>query len=125
MGTRCGQIEKRVSSLDIETFGERLTRLLEGKHLSIRKGAEVAGVPASTLQEWRGGASPTDFGAVRNLAKHFGVSMAYLLTGEEDEPHKAMPDIADVFLRGEDVFNGFLEVRIKRLIPKRLPNEGD
>lgn len=82
----------------METFGERLSRLMEKESMTVRNAAEIAQVAASTLQEWRANASPSDFQAVRRLAEHFKVSMAYLLTGEDDSPHKKQPDVADVFL---------------------------
>ncbi|MGE4210116.1 MAG: helix-turn-helix domain-containing protein [Oligoflexales bacterium] len=58
---------------------------MQAASLTVREGADIAGVPTSTLQDWRAGRTPTNFKALRNLCKALGVSLSYLLTGEEDE----------------------------------------
>lgn len=79
--------------------------------MTVRKAADIAQVAPSTLQEWKANAAPSDFQAIRRLATHFEVSMAYLLTGEEDTPHRKPPDVADVLVDGGEIFNGYLEVK--------------
>lgn len=101
-------------------FSTVLVRLMEEHGLTVAATAKVAGVPVSTLGHWRTGHAPTDFMAVRKLAAALGVSMAYLLTGEDEEqvPARAL-HISDVLTDGGDLFEGILEVRIKRLVPKK------
>src|SRR5690606_22068243 len=65
-------------------FSKRLIELMRETSLTVRSAAEIAGVPVSTLQDWRAGRSPTNFLALKALCKEFGVSLSYLLTGEED-----------------------------------------
>lgn len=100
-------------------LAKRLNRLMEQKRLTVRKAASISGVPTSTLESWRSGSMPTDFEAIRKLCKELGVSMAYLLTGENELEHTQPPTLADVMKYSGEEWEGFLEVKIKRMIPKK------
>lgn len=86
--------------------------------MTVREAAEFAGVPSSTIQGWREGSAPTDFGAVRKLARRLGVTLSFLLTGQEDASNSAAT-VEQVFQDGGSLFDGYLEVKIKRLIPRQ------
>jgi len=58
-------------------FKDNLTRLMEEKKLGVRELAEKSGISRSTIVDWRAGASPTDFIAVRKLAEVLGVSFRW------------------------------------------------
>jgi transcriptional regulator with XRE-family HTH domain len=58
---------------------------MENNKLSVRDAAQIAGVPPSTLANWRAGASPDNHLALKRLSDHFGVSLAFLLTGEHEK----------------------------------------
>ena len=103
-----------------ESFGVRLDRLMTERGLTVRAAATAAGVSQSTLQNWRSGHLPTDFPAVRRLAEALGTTLAFMLTGEAD----GAPAIGDVLLDGGEVFDGFLEVKIRRLIPRQPMKKG-
>lgn len=68
-----------------------LCPLMADAGLSVREAAKIAGVPPSTLANWRAGANPDDYIALKNLARHFGVTLAYLLTGEDDLAQSSSP----------------------------------
>ena len=91
---------------------------MEQNSLTVREAAEVAGVSPSTIQGWREGSRPTDFDAARLLAKRLGVTLSFLLTGSDDD-EVSTPSVEQVFQDGGSVFDGYLEVQIKRLIPRK------
>jgi hypothetical protein len=58
---------------------------------------------------------------VRTIARHFNVSMEYLLFGEDE----ALPRTVDE-LPLEDLFSGWLKVKVQRAIPtKRKGGKGE
>lgn len=89
--------------------GTTLKALLNAQRLTLREVSKASGVPSSTISEWLNNRSPKNPEQVRKVAKYLGVSMHYLLFGEEDseEPlHKLLK---------EDVFSGTFEINIKRV----------
>lgn len=98
-------------------FADNLTSLMEEKSIGVREAAKIAGVSPSTISEWRNGSHPDDYIAVKKLAKALGTTLSFLLTGEDDNKVE-VPAISEVFTDGGDLFNGFAEIRIKRLIPR-------
>ena len=65
-------------------FRKLLVQFMRDHNLSIRDAAQIAAVAPSTIAGWRAGRNPDNFEAVRNLARHFNVTLGYLLTGESD-----------------------------------------
>lgn len=65
------------------TIGSRIVNLMNENKISIRKLAKATDIPVSTLGNWMQNTVPTDFEAVSRLADHFGVSLVYILVGEE------------------------------------------
>lgn len=98
-------------------FAANLISLMEEKAIGVREAAKIAGVSPSTVSEWRNGSHPDDYIAVKKLAKTLGTTLSFLLTGEDDNKVE-VPAISEVFTDGGDLFNGFAEIRIKRLIPR-------
>src|SRR5206468_9658785 len=97
--------------------GQRLRAVLKEKNITLRKAAVLAGVSASVIDSWTGGASPTDLLAVRRLCDALDVSFAWLLTGTPDKgTHE--PTLAQFF---DEVpyFDGLARIRIDRLIPRK------
>ena len=68
-----------------ETFGKRLCRLMRDRAYTVRWTATKAGVSDSTLQDWRTGAQPRDWGAVKRLSQLLGVTLDYLMFGDPTE----------------------------------------
>ncbi|MBI3555224.1 MAG: hypothetical protein HY074_03035 [Deltaproteobacteria bacterium] len=114
MGKKMKRAEKGVS-----TFSKILTTLMAEKEVGVREAARIAGVGPSTLVSWRAGALPEDYIAVRKLAHHFGVTLGYLLTGEDDtRPADGIPAISEVFQDGGILFDGYAKILVQRLVPK-------
>ncbi len=89
-----------------------LEKLLKDKGISARELSRRTGIPQSTLNNYLSGREPK----VENvliLAKFFGTTIEFLLTGVDDRP----PSLDDVFVEG--LFEGWLKVKIERAIPNK------
>lgn len=90
-----------------------LKRLLKERDLSSKALAHSIGVKPSTLSGWLQGSSPRDLVEVHRCAVFLGVSMERLLF--DKEPTGAT---LEDFMT-EQVFDGFLKVRIERVISSK------
>jgi transcriptional regulator with XRE-family HTH domain len=104
-------------------LANNLIALMSQKQITVRQAAEIAGVGHTTVVNWRGGALPEDFRAVRLLAKALGVSFSFLLTGEDDTRPNGAPSVEEIFQDGGFLFDGFAKITIQRLIPKSKKDE--
>lgn len=101
-------------------FSKILRALMAEQKITVRKAAEFAGVSSSTVDDWRAGALPEDYSAVKRLSVALGVSFSFLLTGEEDSRNDLqVPAIAEVFEDGGALFDGYAKVTIQRLIARK------
>ena len=98
-------------------FAANLISFMEEKTIGVREAAKISGVSPSTISEWRNGSHPDDYIAVKKLAKALGTTLSFLLTGEDDN-RVEVPAVSEVFADGGDLFKGFAEIHIKRLIPR-------
>ncbi len=89
-----------------------LTRTLEERGLTLKELAVLAKLKPSTLSGWKNGVSPRSLEEVRTCARALGISMEKLLFDEQPE-YLELED-----LMREQVFDGFLKVRIERVISK-------
>jgi transcriptional regulator with XRE-family HTH domain len=100
-------------------FANRLITLMREHGVGVREAASLAGVPPSTINNWRSGSAPRDFTAVKRLAEALGTTLSLLLTGESDAASSsAAPTPSAVFPESELVFDGYAKLRIERLIPR-------
>lgn len=104
---------------DQNVFSRSLVALMEEKQIGVREAAQIAGVAPSTIVSWRGGAYPEDFMAVKRIARALGVSLSFLLTGEDDTRPDGVPAVAEVFADGGTLFDGYAKITIQRLVPKK------
>lgn len=72
---------------------------------SISKGT---GVPKSTISEWLSNRSPNPVQAVK-VANHLGVSLHYLLFGQDDAQEPLQK------IMKEDFFKGTFEITVKKI----------
>jgi transcriptional regulator with XRE-family HTH domain len=108
------------------TFGKLLCSLMERKGMTIREGSSIAGVGPSTIQSWRVGSRPEDMKALKKLAHALGVSMAFLLTGEEDILPEASKEMQQVgFISAGILFEGFAKIKIEKIIPRTNKENSD
>ncbi len=97
------------------TWRQRLVETISAKGLKQREVAQLAGVSLSTVNAWTAGSSPRNPIPVKRLCDKLGISFTWLMTGE----HESV-SIESVFDRA-DGWEGFAEVRIRRLVPRRNP----
>lgn len=70
-------------------FGARVEELLAERHIKVNDFIEYAGISKQSLYDWkRRGQAPNARIALR-IAKYFGVTVEYLLTGSGDSPLQA------------------------------------
>ena len=72
----------------METFGQRLTRLMNSqkpKRATQKEIAELAGVAYQSVQRWQKDIAKPETEKVKILSEHFGVSADYLLFGTESK----------------------------------------
>lgn len=100
---------------DESGFSMRLSNLLTESGLTVKEAASICGTGTSQIQSWKSGTLSTDYAALSKLAEHLGITLEYLLTGE----NKTQPGIKEIFQNGELLFDGFLKVRIERMIPRK------
>jgi transcriptional regulator with XRE-family HTH domain len=105
-------------------FSKILKSLMKEKNLTMREVAKIAGVSASTINDWQSGSTPENYMAVKKLAKEFGVSFSFLLTGEDESAVKNhLPSVTEVFDDGGALFDGYAKITIQRLIPRNKKEE--
>ncbi len=94
-------------------LGETLQRLMhEHNNMTIKELAYQSGVPAPTLAHFKQNRRPKDLESIQQVADCFGVTIHYLLFGEEE------PRVAKL-LKTEnsalDLFSGVFEVTVRRV----------
>lgn len=94
-------------------IGSTLKELLKHRRMTLKEVSKATSVPASTLSEWLNNRSPKNPDQVRKVAQYLGVSLHYLLFGEEDREEPISKLIK------EDLFNGTFEINIKRVISSK------
>ena len=100
-------------------FSRILTSVMKEKGVTVRRAAKMAGIGTSTIDSWRSGALPQDYLAVKKLAKGLGISMSFLLTGEDESRPEEIPTISEVFESGEVMFDGYAKIIVHRLVPRK------
>lgn len=101
------------------TFGRILQRLMTEQGVGVRELASRVGSSPANISDYRNGVMPTDFHLVRRMAVELGVTMSFLLTGEDDpRPDGRTPLVTEVFDDDGAIYDGFAHIVIRRLIPR-------
>ncbi len=66
------------------SFRKTLIKAMADQKMTVRVAAQCAGVPKSTIQNWRSGHNPVNFEAVQRLAAALGLSFSFMLTGKKE-----------------------------------------
>lgn len=90
-------------------IGKVFSKITQERRLTLREISKATGVPATTLAEWQANRTPKNPNQVQSLAKYLGVSIHYLLFGEEDGQEPLQKILK------EDFFSGTFEISIKRI----------
>jgi transcriptional regulator with XRE-family HTH domain len=110
------------------TFARNLQRLMEERSVGVRDLASRVGCSPANISDYRQGVIPQDFKLVRRMAHELGVTLSFLLTGEDDARATTNPaTIAEVFDDGGSLFDGYARISIQRLIPRgnKKPPSGE
>ncbi len=97
-------------------FAKNLKSLMSEKKFTLKQVSSAVDIAPSVLSGWLAGATPEDHLAVKRLAKFFGVSFSFILTGLDDE--RDLPTITEVFEDGGVLFDGVAKITIQRLVPR-------
>lgn len=95
-------------------IGDILTELDKEQRYSMKELSKKTKVPASTLGEWSNNRTPKNPVQVQKVAQELGVSMHYLLFGEEDHEEPLAK------IMKEEFFSGTFEVTVKKV---KLPRK--
>lgn len=100
---------------------------MDRKKITVRKLSEMTAkeghrIPASTISAWRNGAIGSDYHALKTISRCLGISLSYLLTGEE-EIKTGDQSVDELFEEGEVVYSGFAKVSVLSLIPRKKPKD--
>lgn len=112
-------IERQAMGSD---FGTILERLLKERRITQKELSKAVSVSAKTVSEWvgKGGRIPRSPKQLKLLANFFGVSVHYLLFGEDD-PQTVIENIFEK----TDIHTGLYQITIKKVVPRSMKkNEG-
>jgi hypothetical protein len=95
-----------------------LSEVMQRESLTIRDAAKVAGCAPSVLGAWLKGSFPgaETMPALKRFCTRYGVSLSVALTGEREQFSAQLS--VDQMFGSADIFDGYLQVTIKRLIPR-------
>jgi transcriptional regulator with XRE-family HTH domain len=83
------------------------------KPVSARALSKATGVPQSTVSHLLSGRSSQKPEHLLALARYFGVSLEYLIFGEDQQANQLESILT------EEVFTGWLKVRVERVVPTK------
>jgi len=87
----------------VDTFAKTLKKLMQARGVSAAVVCSATSIPKSSLSEWLAGRQPKLDESIVKLARFFGVSVEYLITGLHPEEN---------IVRGllEDLDEGFVSI---------------
>lgn len=90
-------------------IGPVLRATIEKRRLTLKEISRGTGVPATTIAEWANNRAPKNPLHLQRVADFLGLTIHYLLFGEEDRSEPLTKLIR------EDFFSGTFEITIKRV----------
>lgn len=90
-------------------IGKVLSKIIKDRRLTLKEISKATGVPSTTLAEWQSNRTPKNPAQVKAVANFLGVSLHFLLFGEEDQQEPIQKILK------EDFFQGTFEISIKRV----------
>lgn len=96
-------------------FAKTLKSLLDKRGITARVLSEAIEVPKSTLSEWTAGREPKLSEQIIRLARFFGVSVEYLITGTHPEEQMAFDLNRALENDFAEIHQGVYRIRIERL----------
>lgn len=90
-------------------IGPVLRSIIEERRLTLKEIAKATSVPASTIAEWSNNRAPKNPVHAQRVANFLGISLHFLLFGEEDHQEPIQKILK------EDFFSGTFEISVKRV----------
>jgi transcriptional regulator with XRE-family HTH domain len=90
-------------------IGKVFSEIIKERRLTLKEISAATGVPATTLAEWQANRTPRNPSQVRAVSKYLGISMHYLLFGEEDGEEPVQKILK------ENMFQGTFEITVRRV----------
>lgn len=94
-----------------------LQSLIQDKGVSARQISKATGIAQSTLSNYLQGKGIQKPEHLVTLAEYFSTSIDFLLTGKD----KRSPSLEEAFTEG--LFDGYLKVKIERVVPTKRKGE--
>jgi transcriptional regulator with XRE-family HTH domain len=94
-------------------FDKQLKKLIADKGITLRALSRATAVPQSTLSSYLAGGAPAKPEHILALSEYFSVTMEFLLFNKKSKS----PTLEELLT--EDVFEGWLRVKIERAIPNK------
>ncbi len=90
-------------------ISQTLSHILESRRLTIKEVSKATGVPMSSISGWKKDNRSPHAEQAGKVARHLGVTVHFLLFGEEDheEPFQK--------ILKEDFFSGTFEITVKKV----------
>lgn len=90
-------------------IGTTLRSIIEERRLTLKEIASGSGVPASTIAEWTNNRTPKNPIQIQKVSAFLGVSIHFLMFGEEDREEPIAKLLKD------EVFTGTFEITVKKV----------
>lgn len=92
-------------------LAQTIKMLMEERGLTPEQLAEISGVRRTTLSDWLAGTSPRNLEDARRVARNLGVTLHYLLFGQDEQDVLALLRTVPTTL----VLEGVYRVRLERI----------
>lgn len=90
-------------------ISQTLTHILESRRLTIKEVSKATGVPMSSISGWKKDNRSPHAEQAGKVARHLGVTVHFLLFGEEDHEEPLQKILK------EDFFTGTFEITVKKV----------
>lgn len=107
-----------------KTFSQNLRKMMRDRDVTAKVISRETGIAQSTLSDWLNGRDPKLDGVVK-IARFFGVSIEFMITGTDPE-HQIVSDlIQDMTESFATIHKGVYRFHVEKLIRTPRKNQGD
>lgn len=97
------------------SFADNFKLLMKERGVTLRVISKVTGVPTSTLSEWTAGRDPKLGEPIMKVARFFGVSLEFLVTGHDPNEEAVKGIISNIEENFTTIHQGVYRVRVEKL----------
>ena len=88
--------------MKIVPFWKRIKALIKEKHITQAEAAKIGRLPFNTLKAWMSRGTIPSLDVAYNLARYFGVTLEYLISGKEADMAAQIDDVLLSLKRTEE-----------------------